>query len=154
MCNYWNIHIYGKRKIKEGNKMCPRNIPSAKITNKAVMVMILGWSVTGVIVGLYMLGVFTGYVTTIEPLLLGMYAIISGSALLCETVYEPPGIKGLDDLTPRNIVSLIIAITSIIIGIAYIGLLSQKYIIPTNIVPVVALVIIAVSIFMAIETRE
>jgi len=126
----------------------------AKITNKAVIVMILGWSITGVIAGLYMLGVFTGYMTTIEPVLLGMYCIISGSALLCETVYEPPGIKELDDLTPRNIVSLIIAITSIIIGIAYIGLLSQKYTIPTNIVPVVALVVIAVSIFMAIETRE
>ena len=126
----------------------------AKITNKAVMVMILGWSVTGVIVALYMLGVFTGYMTTIEPVLLGMYCIISGSALLCETVYEPPGIKGLDDLTPRNIISLIVAITSIIVGIAYIGLLSQAYTIPANIIPVVALVVLAVSVFMSIETRE
>jgi hypothetical protein len=134
--------------------MNPRSIPQAKITNKTVLIMILGWSFAGIIVGLYMLGVFTGYVTTIEPFLLGMYALISGLALLAETVYEAPGIKGLDDLTPRNILSLIISFVSIIVGFAYIGLLSNTYTIPTNIVPLVAIVILAVSTFMAIETRE
>jgi len=122
----------------------------AKITNEAILGFIIIWFFGGIIYGLYLLGFFTGYISSIEPILGGLYFISTSVMLLLETYYEGPGFKGLKDLTPRNMISFAIAVMGLVVGFW----IFAGFTVTPNVVPLLGVLALALSAFILIETRE
>jgi len=122
----------------------------AKITNEAILGFIIIWFFGGIIYGLYLLGFFTPYISSMEPLLGGLYIISTSVMLILETYYEGPGFKSLKDLTPRNMISFAISIIGLVTGFW----IFAGFTVPSNAIPLIGVLVLALSVFILIETRE
>jgi hypothetical protein len=125
-------------------------MPKLKIEDVTVQIVVLGMAIIGIFLGLWYLGVFTGYIPAVEPYIIGGLLIIWGSTLLAETLYEDGGIRGLSDLTPKSMIALVVAIITLIIGLtSFFGLT-----IPERLLGIVAIDFLAVSILLTVELYE
>ena len=131
--------------------------PKIKIESTTILVLIIGMAIIGLILSAGFLGVLQGIMTAeeVNSLVVAVLVLIWSIALVIETVYESPGIKGLDDFNVHNIIALVIAIFGLITGFAMVyTALTMTNVVPANLTPLIGVEFLGLSLFLLLELKE
>jgi len=121
-----------------------------KVDSTTVLVIIVGMAFSAIFAGLNHLNVFEGYLQDTEAIFTASIVLIWSIALLLETFYEKPGIKSFNDLTPLNVIGMVVGVAGLIMGIATLPL----FVIPPNLQSIVGVEFLALAVFLLVELFE